>query len=100
MCGKTTSTPGKTRKLNAWQLARKFPELQQNKNCLRNIACPECGNRAQFHIQMKSVFSLRDDGTDGYEDTDFGPNAFCQCVECEHEGKVREFTFAGLDDLV
>ena len=49
---------------------------------------------------MKSVFTLRDDGTDGYEDTDWGRNAYCQCGQCQHEGKVRDFTFPGLDDLL
>lgn len=94
------SLTGKTRKLTARHLAQKFPSLQQNENCLTNIACPECGNRDQFRIEMKSVFALRDDGTDGYEDTDWGQNAYCQCGGCQHEGKVRDFTFAGLDDLL
>ena len=100
MRGTTKAPTGKTRKLTAWQLAQKFQKLQQNNNCLTNIACPECGNRDQFRIEMKSVFSLCDAGTVGYEDTDWGPNGFCQCVECHHEGKVRDFTFAGLDDLL
>ncbi len=98
---KTAKSPKrKRRKLTARQLTEKFPNLQPNDNCLTNIACPECGNRNQFRIEMKSVFTLRDDGTDGYEDADWGQNAYCQCGECQHEGKVRDFTFAGLDDLL
>ena len=96
----TKSLTGKTHTLTARQLAQKFPNLQPNGNCLTNIACPECGNRDQFRIEMKSVFTLRDAGTDDYEDTDWGQNAYCQCGECKHEGKVRDFTFAGLDDLL
>ena len=96
----TKSLAAKTSKLNAQQLAQKFQNLLPNDNCLTNIACPECGNRDQFRIEMKSVFTLRDDGTYGYEDTDWGQNDYCQCGECQHEGKVRDFTFAGLDELL
>ena len=96
----TKTLKGKPRKLTARRLMQKFPNLQPNDNCLTNIACPECGNRDQFRIEMKSVFTLRDDGTDGYEDTDWGRNAYCQCGQCQHEGKVRGFTFPGLDDLL
>ncbi len=98
---KTAKSPKrKPRKLTARQLTEKFPDLRPNDNCLTNIACPECGNRDPFRIEMKSVFTLRDDGTDGYEDTDWGRNAYCQCGECKHEGKVRDFAFPGLDDLL
>lgn len=93
---------GKTnrRKLTARQLIQKFPRLRSNGNCLTNIACPECGNRDQFRIEMKSMFTLRDDGTDGYEDTEWGQSNYCQCGQCQHEGKARNFTFPGLDDLL
>src|SRR5437660_5765113 len=63
------------RKLTARRLIQKLPRLRPNENCLINIACPECGNRDQFRIEMKSMFTLRDDGTDGYEDTEWGQNA-------------------------
>lgn len=98
---KTSRTPRSKRlKLTTRQLMQKFPHLQSNDNCLNNIACPECGSRDRFRIEMKSIFTLRDDGTDGYEDTDWGQNAYCQCGECQHEGKVRDFTFSRLDDLL
>ncbi len=100
MSKSTKTLKGKPRKLTARRLMQKFPNLQPNDNCLTNIACPECGNRDQFRIEMKSVFTLRDDGTDGYEDTDWGRSAYCQCGQCQHEGKVRGFTFPGLDDLL
>ena len=99
MSKSTKTLKGKPRKLTARRLMQKFPNLQPNDNCLTNIACPECGNRDQFRIEMKSVFTLRDTGTDGYEDTDWGRNAYCQCGQCQHEGKVRDFTFPALDDL-
>lgn len=88
------------RRLTARQLIQKFPRLRRNKNCLINIACPECGNRDQFRIEMKSVFTLRDDGTEGYEDTEWERNDYCQCSQCQREGKVRDFTFPDLDDLL
>ena len=88
------------RRLTARRLVEEFPRLKPNSNCLTNIACPECGNRDQFRIEMKSMFTLRDDGTDGYEDTEWGRSNYCQCGQCQHEGKVRDFIFPGLDDLL
>ena len=88
------------RKLTARQLIQMFPRLRSNENCLTDIACPECGTREEFRIEMKSVFTLRDDGTDSYEDTEWGRSNYCQCGQCQHEGKVRDFTFLGLDDLL
>ncbi len=49
---------------------------------------------------MKGVFILRDAGTDDHEDTDWEQNAYCQCGGCQHEAKVGDFTFAGLDGLL
>lgn len=88
------------RKLTARQLIQKFPRLRPNENCLEDIACPECANRDQFRIEMRSIFTLRDDGTDNYEDTEWGRSDYCQCPQCQHEGKVRDFTFPGLDNLL
>lgn len=88
------------RKLTARKLIQKFPRLQRKANCLTDIACPGCGNREEFRIEMKSMFTLRDDGTDGYEDTEWGQGNYCRCGQCQHEGKVRDFTFPGLEALL
>lgn len=86
--------------MTAQQLIKKFPRQRRNENCLTDIACRECGNRDQFRIEMKSTFTLRDDGTDSHEDTEWGRSNFCQCSQCQHEGKVRDFTIPGLDNLL
>lgn len=95
---KSAKTGG--RKPTARQLRQKFPDLAANANCLVNIACPKCGYREDFRIEMRSIFTLYDNGTDGYEDTNWGPNSYCQCGRCQHEGKVRDFSFHGLDELL
>lgn len=63
-----------------------------NKNCLENIKCPKCGQEDQFKIVAETTVLVSDDGTEdcggGY---DWDHDSFCQCTECEHEGKLSDF---------
>lgn len=98
-----TTKPKSRRKLTIKQLLKKFPEIRDhsiNENCLQDFCCPECGNRDEFKIVMSSLFTLMDDGTDSYEDTEWGDRSFCRCAHCDHEGKARDFQFKGLDDEI
>jgi hypothetical protein len=88
------------RKLTPKQLIKKFPDLlkkNENENCLVDICCPECGNRSSFKIQMVAVIELFDNGTECHEDTEWDGSSYCECADCMHAGKVRNFTFKGLD---
>lgn len=86
---------------------KKFPDTEPRENCLEDIACPKCGQRDEFVVQALLHVGLRDEGTDAYSDstkhygdTDWGPNSFCRCPDCDYEGKVRNFTHEGLDKLI
>lgn len=78
----------------------KYPESEINENCLTDIACPHCGHRSWFKVEMKSLFFLLDSGTDSYEDTEWGKDSYCECTECGKSGNVSDFTFDGLEDLL
>ena len=90
----------KTRKLTVKQLIKKHPGLKTNNNCLTDIACPKCGNREHFRIQVKTICTLMDDGVDEHEDTEWGNQSFCQCKECDEAGTVKNFKFPNLDETL
>ena len=66
-------------------------EPEANTNCLEGMKCPACGSREPFRIQMTSIFTIYDDGTDEYGDTEWDDESYCDCVACEHSGTVRDF---------
>ena len=88
------------RKLTARQFLKKFPDSEQNENCLEDMGCPECGNRERFKIEMTAVIEICDEGTEDHGDTEWDDKSYCECFVCSLSGKVRNFTFKGLDDLI
>lgn len=62
-----------------------------NTNCLEGFKCPKCGFEDSFEIEMKSTFTLTDDGTGDHGDTEWGDEAACQCGDCGHLGTVKDF---------
>lgn len=94
------------KKLTARQLFTKFPKLARgpcNVAKLEDMACPACGFRERFRITMVTLGEVTD-----YESAadvgvhEWHDRSYCQCDDpnCKHRGKVRDFTFKGLDDLV
>lgn len=90
----------KSKKLTTTQLLAKFPSLLElgpvQKNCLTDIACPACGWRSEFNIEVTTIMSHTDDGTDNHFDTD-PTGDYIKCGRCGHEGKYAEFEFKDLD---
>lgn len=62
-----------------------------NTNCLEGMACPKCGEEEPFNIEMKSVFTIYDQGTDSYGDTEWGDESYCECLHCHFYGTVANF---------
>lgn len=62
-----------------------------NSNCLEGFKCPKCKSEGPFNIEMKSVITLHDNGTDEHSDTEWGQNSYCDCAECCHSGIVADF---------
>lgn len=86
--------------MTAKQFLAKYPDSNLNENCLEDMGCPNCGNWEQFSIRMTSIFEIVDEGTGDNEDTEWDGKSFCRCGDCDHEGRVKDFTFKGLDQMV
>lgn len=84
--------------MNAKQFREKFPDARRNRNCLKDFACPKCGNRSRFNIEVSTMMEFRDDGSDDHGNTEWDMNSFCQCLECGEDGDVKDFTIEGLDE--
>ncbi len=90
--------PDKLSRLDA--LLLKFPDLEMkgDDDHLNDKVCPECGNRDELRIRASSVFTVVGQGTDDHEDVEWDADSFTACPNCQHEGKLQDFTYAGLDD--
>lgn len=63
-----------------------------NSNILEGFKCPECGNTGLFHITGTQMFSVTDDGAEGFGDIEWGEESSCSCSNCYFSGQVRHFT--------
>jgi hypothetical protein len=87
--------------MKAEEFVAKFPDAMRKKNCLEDIACPECGNREMFRIQATIIAEVCDEGTDRDEsDCEYDEKSSCECTECQFHGKLEDFAIEGLDDLL
>lgn len=70
----------------------------KNENCLAGMVCPKCGQEDKFIIEVTTLVSLTDDGTDPYDSdirdysVDWTEDSFARCSdpECEWEGIVKD----------
>jgi len=62
-----------------------------NENCLAGLRCPNCGSYGPYRIEIKTLATVTDDGTDEYEGADWEDESFCGCIDCSHDGKVADF---------
>lgn len=67
-------------------------EKTENENCLAGMRCPKCRSLEPFKIECSVLMTVTDNGTDEAEgDTEWNDDDYCQCRECEFEGKVKDF---------
>jgi len=78
----------------------KFPDMDEiNVGCTVDYACPHCGSRGPFFVEVRDFVELSDEG--GYsvpyqlEET-FAPNT--ECMDCKYVG--GNFIVEGLDDYL
>lgn len=87
--------------MDAAAFLAKFPDADYNENCLRDMACPKCGNRNMLRIGFTGISEVLDEGTGDDGDRHWEGESFCRCGgKCDHSGTVDDFTFDGLDDLI
>ena len=65
-----------------------------NTNALKGFRCPNCGSEGPFHIICQVPLCI-DDGIDDFECTNWEPDSWCQCANCEFAATARDF---GLED--
>ncbi len=76
----------------------KFPnQAERNKNCLADMACPECGSREPFTIEVTCFARTYDDGIEQTEDSDWSALSACACRNCGYDATVQHFIVTGLD---
>lgn len=79
----------------------KFPDKKTpNFNCLTDIACPRCGERTGFRIEVKTMATFHDDGCDDYDGLEWDQDSYITCRECGNVGEINEFTIDGLDEAL
>lgn len=39
------------------------------------------------------MMTLWDNGSDEYQDVEWGKDSYCFCINCEHEGTVSDFKY-------
>jgi len=70
-----------------------------NTNCLEGMACPKCQSEGAFDIEAKALFmEVTDEGTNFYEDVEWGDDSLCRCCACGFEGKVQDFTIKNQEE--
>jgi predicted nucleic-acid-binding Zn-ribbon protein len=86
--------------MNAQEFVRKFPKAESRKNLLHDMACPHCGNRESFAVEIATTAVWRDEGSEVDEDYECSPDSYCSCLNCETGGALRHFFIEGLDELI
>ena len=90
----------KSREMTPEQFHKKFPEVDGiNVHCTVDYACPKCGSRGPFYVEVSARVELSDE--DGYSTPDelqetFKPNT--ECCRCCHVG--GGFIIHGLDEFL
>ena len=58
---------------------------------LEGFACPNCGQHQAFSIYASSWFRIYDDGVEDNSDVEWSDDSPVRCLDCSHEGTVKEF---------
>jgi hypothetical protein len=77
---------------------KKFPKSEENDNCLADYACPKCGSRGDFEVEVYIVVTMSDMGTESDGGDSEFTGRYMKCCACAHEGKSKDFWHFGLDD--
>ena len=59
-----------------------------------DLACPRCGQREQFHVDVTAVAYLNAGGPSVEGDYYWDDTSECVCVQCQQEGRVADFVKA------
>lgn len=62
-----------------------------NENTLAGVACPNCGQEAEFEITAQATFDVTDEGTGDYHGVEWNGDSLIRCPKCRNAGLVRDF---------
>ena len=84
------------------QFKEKFPgQTESNQNeLLEDMACPKCGQRAEFRITSMMTGLFDNEGQEEIEDHGWEDDSKCECFDCGHVATIKDFTIEGLDDAL
>ena len=68
-----------------------------NTNCLEGVKCPVCCNEDEFHIQIRVIATITDEGVTDSDDPDWDDKSYTRCPECDEQGELEHFRAPGLD---
>jgi hypothetical protein len=79
-------------------MSKKISQTSKNTNCLEAVKCPNCGQEDIFKIGASVIVEVSDHGTeDQGGDYEWDQAAFCQCCDCDHTGRLADFTIENWD---
>ena len=74
---------------------KKVKAENPNTNVLTEFQCPRCKHFGPFYIRISQLVLVYDEGVEDVQgDNEWTDQSFCSCVECGHEGTVKQFTTA------
>jgi hypothetical protein len=80
------------------EFIKQYPDASINEEHLTDIACPDCGSRTCFVINIVTQFEVFDSGVDEQVgDNEFNDDSPAMCKQCGACGLLCQFTFEGLD---
>jgi hypothetical protein len=62
-----------------------------NTNCLEGMMCPNCGYYKEFHIAIRTMARVTDEGSEVTGDHEWDDDSFCLCPKCGESGPVGAF---------
>ena len=63
-----------------------------NTNCLEGFKCPKCNSEGPFRIEVSTVMTVTDNGTEGDgADHEWDENSYCECPKCDYANIVKTF---------
>ena len=87
--------------MTAEAFLQKYPKTKPNRNSLEDIACPDCGSRGGFEMEVKTTMFVSDEGTDTCSaDVEWEGYSWTKCDRCGKASVLDYFTVEGLDQLI
>ena len=68
-------------------------------NYILGYKCPKCESVEPFYIEVITLATVWQDGTEETHGFSWDENSFCECVECNHTGRVEDFHVQNTEDI-